>query len=61
MRKMFQHAGLAFPACTLFGAVGCPPVTVSERPPITRSLALSAIPFYQERNTSKFNANGDLL
>jgi hypothetical protein len=35
------HAGVTFPACSIFGTVGLPPVTAGRRPTITRGLALS--------------------
>jgi len=34
---------VAFPACTISGAVGLPPVTAGRRPTITRGLALSVL------------------
>jgi hypothetical protein len=32
---------VAFPACSILGTVGPPPVSAGRHPPITRSLALS--------------------
>jgi hypothetical protein len=56
-----KHLGpVAFPACSISGTVGPPPIAAGRRPTITRGLALSAIHvliFYNFK--SNFNAKRD--